>query len=244
MMKRVLLVLLNICIGMFIQAQDTTLYNKYNEKVSSKDSATYYKLVYRNAADTNVAKVLLYYMSGELKAEYNYSVYSKRLRQGLELLCSETGMPSREANYIADSLEGKFITYWSNGLLKRQDNYRKGVWIDGKCYSSTGVDTSYFNYSNPPEFNGGRQALVQYISRSVKYPANAKRMGIEGSVLVRFTIDKDGKVIDTKVIKSISKELDEEALRVINAMPNWVPGQLDGEGIKFSFALPIAFRLN
>ena len=95
-----------------------------------------------------------------------------------------------------------------------------------------------------PEFPGGGQAaLLQYLAASIRYPRSARENGIQGRVVCNFIINKDGKVQDTEVIRSVSPDLDREALRVINAMPPWTPGKQKGKAVRVRYCIPIVFRL-
>ena len=94
-----------------------------------------------------------------------------------------------------------------------------------------------------PKFPGGKDALYHYIEKNVKYPLDAKKSGIEGSVVVRFIIDKEGNVADPKVVKSLCPSLDAEALRLMKKMPRWKPGKQDGKYIRVTLELPINFNL-
>jgi len=94
-----------------------------------------------------------------------------------------------------------------------------------------------------PEFPGGVNALMDYLSQQLKYPASAQTAGIEGRVMVAFLVMKDGSVTDAKVVKSVHEDLDKEALRVVGTMPKWSPGLVKGEPVNVRFTLPIVFRL-
>ena len=94
-----------------------------------------------------------------------------------------------------------------------------------------------------PEFPGGMEAMVKYLSENIKYPQQAKDEGVSGKVFVSFVIEKDGSVSNAEVIRGIGGGCDEEALRVVNAMPKWVPGKMSGEPVRVHFNLPINFKL-
>lgn len=100
------------------------------------------------------------------------------------------------------------------------------------------------NVEQNPEFPGGQEALMKYLSTNMKYPAKAQENGIEGRVLVKFVVNTDGTISDAAIQKSVDPDLDAEALRVVNAMPKWNPGKKDGEVVRTSFTMPIVFRLN
>ena len=85
--------------------------------------------------------------------------------------------------------------------------------------------------------------LVDFISKNVKYPAAAKEQKIEGTVMVEFVVDKNGNVIEPKVVKGVSASLDAEALRVIKTMPRWIPGKEEGTIVNSLMNFPIKFKL-
>lgn len=94
-----------------------------------------------------------------------------------------------------------------------------------------------------PVPKGGMAAFYEYIGKKLKYPAQARRMGIEGKVFVEFVVDKDGTITDVKAIKGIGAGCDEEAIRVIQASPKWNPGKQRGRPVKVRMILPITFKL-
>jgi TonB family protein len=94
-----------------------------------------------------------------------------------------------------------------------------------------------------PEFPGGMEALTKYLSENIKYPEQAKKDKIQGKVYISFVVEKDGSVADAKVLRGIGGGCDEEALRVVNAMPKWTPGKQRGEAVRVQFNLPVAFKL-
>lgn len=95
-----------------------------------------------------------------------------------------------------------------------------------------------------PEFPGGFEALIKYLDDNVRYPDEALKDAIEGKVIVRFDVNKDGSISDIAIVRSLQPLLDAEAVRVINAMPKWNPGTQRGKPIKVGFTLPVNFSLN
>lgn len=95
-----------------------------------------------------------------------------------------------------------------------------------------------------PEFTGGMQALATYLQKNIRYPASARRMGVDGTVYVQFVVSKDGSISEVKTIRGVSADCDKEAERVINAMPNWKPGKQNGKAVNVRFVLPVKFKLN
>lgn len=104
-------------------------------------------------------------------------------------------------------------------------------------------DVVFMVVEQPAEYPGGLDAMMKFLVKNMKYPAIARRMSVEGSVFVSFVVDKEGKISDPQVIKGISTECDQEALRVIKLMPPWKPGKQNGRAVKSRFVLPIKFKL-
>lgn len=94
-----------------------------------------------------------------------------------------------------------------------------------------------------PHPYGGIQAFYDYINKNIKYPAQARRMNIEGRVFVQFIIEKDGSISQVQVIRGISETCDEEAVRVVSSAPKWAPGKQRGKPVRVKLVLPISFRL-
>lgn len=94
-----------------------------------------------------------------------------------------------------------------------------------------------------PQFPGGDGELMKFLNGEIKYPVVAAENGIQGRVVVRFVVGKDGKVSDVKVVKPLDPSLDKEAVRVVQKMPNWVPGKQNGRNVAVYYTLPVTFRL-
>jgi len=90
---------------------------------------------------------------------------------------------------------------------------------------------------------GGYPAFYKYIFDKMKYPAQARRMGIEGKVFVEFVVNRDGSIVDVKVLKGIGAGCDEEAIRVVQSAPSWTPGKQRGKPVRQKMVIPITFKL-
>ena len=93
-----------------------------------------------------------------------------------------------------------------------------------------------------PEFPGGTSGMAKWLGDNIKYPAEAAKQGIEGRVIVQFVVGSDGTVSDVKLMRAVNPLLDQEALRVINAMPKWTPGKQDGKPVAVKYTIPVTFR--
>lgn len=94
-----------------------------------------------------------------------------------------------------------------------------------------------------PSFEGGEAALMRHISKKIRYPRQAITEQIEGMVIVSFVVNRNGKVTDATVLKGLGYGTDEEALRVIQSLPDWSPGRQNGKPVAVRYTLPIRFNL-
>ena len=94
-----------------------------------------------------------------------------------------------------------------------------------------------------PEFPGGMTGLMQYLSKNIRYPAEAQTKGIQGRVTVAVIINTEGKAVNASIVRSVDPILDAEALRVASTMPDWVPGTKDGKPVNVKYTFPVTFRL-
>ena len=95
-----------------------------------------------------------------------------------------------------------------------------------------------------PEFpNGGMAGLMQYLSKNIKYPTIAQENGTQGRVTVQFVVNRDGSIVDAKVLRGVDPYLDKEAIRVISSMPKWKPGMQRGKAVRVKYTVPVMFRL-
>ncbi len=90
---------------------------------------------------------------------------------------------------------------------------------------------------------GGYPAFYKFVGEKIKYPAQARRMGIEGKVFVEFVVNRDGTIVDVKAIKGIGAGCDEEAVRIVQSAPAWTPGKQRGKPVRQKMVIPITFRL-
>ena len=95
-----------------------------------------------------------------------------------------------------------------------------------------------------PEFPNGQEALMLYIAKQVKYPAEAKKAGAQGRVFIGFIVEPDGSLSDFKVLRGIGYGCDEEALRVVKSMPKWQPGMHRGKAVRVQYLVPVNFKLD
>ena len=105
------------------------------------------------------------------------------------------------------------------------------------------VETIYNWIEEMPRFPGGDVELMKFFSENLVYPEIAKRAGVEGKVILSFVVDKNGKVFDVEVVKSIGAGCDEEAMRVLKIMPSWIPGKQNSNPVLTRINIPVVFKL-
>ena len=95
----------------------------------------------------------------------------------------------------------------------------------------------------PAEFPGGQAALMKWLSQNIRYPEAAQQNDIQGRVIVKFVVEKDGSISQVTVARGVDKDLDREAVRVVKRMPKWQPGKNNGVAVRSKFTLPVVFKL-
>lgn len=106
------------------------------------------------------------------------------------------------------------------------------------------IDEIFTNVDENAEFPGGMRALSLWLGENISYPKAAKNNNVQGKVIVKFVIEKNGAIGQVSIFKGVDKDLDQEAMRLVKSMPRWKPGKKDGENVRCWFNLPINFRLS
>ena len=94
-----------------------------------------------------------------------------------------------------------------------------------------------------PSFPGGQGALMSWLGSNIKYPVVAEENGVQGRVVCTFVVERDGSITDVKVVRGVDPSLDKEAVRVLKAMPKWIPGKQNGSAVRVKYTVPVTFRL-
>ncbi len=116
--------------------------------------------------------------------------------------------------------------------------------FENMIYGTVDGEEVYDKVDKMPEFDGGMEGLISFMQKNIKYPKSAEKKGTEGKVFIEFVVTSKGAVTKAKVKKGANEEMDKEALRVVNSMPNWKPGEKDGKKVSVKMVLPIVFKLS
>lgn len=227
--------------SLYVSAQDTTYYNENGDEIPSSANASTYSILYYNNSPQNGVTIKTYSKSGKLEAlKEFYDSHAIRLFREFY----ENGELHIDAAFDSlGRLNGVLKTFWRNGLPKRLDIYRDGDLVKGTCFNKEGKSITHFPFWQMPEFPGGDTALRRFLREKIEYPAISRNEHIQGKVIVQFIVDTNGNITNININKSVSKELDAEAIKVVKEIPRWIPGKMDGEKMGMEYYLPFNFSL-
>ncbi len=117
--------------------------------------------------------------------------------------------------------------------------------VDFKQEEIIPEDTVVYKFpAKYPEFPGGESALFMFLGENLKYTRQAREINLEGTAHVSFIVDKDGSIRNVKILRGLGAGLDEEVVRVIQSMPDWIPGSQGGRNVNVEYVIPVKFKLN
>ena len=222
-------------------------------------------------ADTLVGESMLYYENGALNEKRLYTNSPKDLNVNDKLdddkyfvkyKSDSLGHSFLDANGSGDFkityATGDYITgTYLNGLKhsnwerfdskddrKVQETYLNGQFIKGETILASGMAVSFQRREVRPEFPGGLKALGTFVTRNFKYSKTARKQGVEGKVILSFVIDKEGNVVEVKILRNLGLGTGEEGARVLSRSPKWKPGYQYGMPVRVAYTLPIALKLD
>lgn len=228
----------------FCFGQQVYYVDQNGKKVESMKDAKYCLKMYFDSHNSDKGYIQVLTTKGDSVFEHRLSSFRDNRRDGKQKSWFENGKIKYIENYENGILHGEIITFWSNGKIKRKDYFKYGTFVRGDCFDSTGVKVPHFDYVILPQYPEGVDACASFIAAHLNYPADARKNGIEGKVLLSFVVDEKGNIDNIQIIKSIHPSLDQEAIRVVKTMKGWNPGKRDGEPMRASFTLPVNFKLS
>ena len=248
-MKKVLLSLFVIFLSFNVFSQDTLIqyFDKQNKKVKKKAKTDYYKKIVQKS--DSIWYMEKYNAGDTILYSATYKTKNFETKNGYYKKYFSNGTIQNEGNYINNEKTGDWIYYHENGKIEKKGIFEKGKWKDVPlCYNENGneIDGVFYpiELTTKPEFPGGDNEMLKFISRTVKYPENSKEQCISGTVYISFIIDKKGKLSEEKIIRSVSSDIDEECLRVVSLFPDFKPGKINETPVKVFYVVPIKFMLH
>lgn len=232
-----------ILIPFYVFSQDTLFFNVNDDKVQFAMHADYYQVPFKDNIGSNKLIERSYYMNGQIREEIYYLDLNKMKKDGTQRFWFRNGQLKSAVEFVDNKIQGNVLTYWQNGQLKRKDAFENNKCVSGACFDSTGNPVKHFEFLVYPSFPGGEKMLLEYLRDNLRYPSFAAENRIQGRVLVKFVITKDGTPTKIGIKKGVDRALDKEALRVVKTMPKWTPCYYDGETINFWYILPLVFKM-
>jgi TonB family protein len=264
MKKSVLLILLFSGALSKLAAQDTS-YLSANLTAVSADKASYYKIRQKTDSGWNVKN---YFISGKIQMNATYADDSCHILQGEIGWYNDNGTPTRICNYKQGKIDGKetyfydngqvkitgtehesnyegdWIGYYRSGKLAAQAVYKKGKQLSATFYHEDGsADNQTTDFIRESTYPGGPDQFLHFLNTTMRYPDAALKKNIQGTVILQFIVKKDGTIANLKVVQSVDKLLDDEALRVLRKMKNWEPALMGGMPSDSYKKQPIVFRM-
>lgn len=261
-MTRFLFLLLLLPLTAFSQVSPAFFDGKWHP-VPSRENATFYRLTEYSDSTLNAGIEKNYYISGKIHSINRYSSFYPLTREGLQEAWFEDGKPKSQAlyhgnkldstftewypngqarfriNYINGAMDGEVNTWYENGKNRRQDVYKDGKLVSGNCFNEDGGSRFYESFEKEPDLT----KLNRHISSKLKYPKASKKAKTEGDVLIYFVLDTEGRVTQTRILRGVNEEINNEALRVMMTAPNMNPGLVDGLPYPYAFIMPVRFKL-
>lgn len=136
------------------------------------------------------------------------------------------------------------MTACSDGKIQRTVSDNAKQWRTAVIKPTADPDSSkiFGAAEEKPSFPGGEKALMQYIKDNTYYPEEMCEGAAQGRVMVGFVINEDGSISDVKVLRSLTPECDEVAVKIVKGMPKWNPGKQNGKAVKTKYTVPVSFR--
>ena len=175
---------------------------------------------------------------GNGRAVYN-EIRQSHIDNALKIRIIEQGM------YENGLKQGLWSGRYADDSYFYEETYEKGICTGGKAKTMGSDTVRYTELEQQAEFKGGMQALGQFLSNTLRYPADAQRARVQGRVVVSFIINTDGSVVDIQALNKLGFGTEQEAVRVVkNTSGSWKPGYQRGRAVRVKYNLPINFTLN
>ncbi|MDP3680369.1 MAG: energy transducer TonB [Flavobacterium sp.] len=226
-----LLVLFVLLSSITFYAQKKVYFTEDFKELPSADNAIYYT-IYEESPEGTLRTT--YYLDNSLFTKDHFSNYKRRILNGTSEKWYKNGTKQMLAIYIKGKQEGVQTRYFENGQVKRTENFKNGEFVDGKCFDENGTEIAFFPYYVKPEFPGGMKAFYDYVANNFKSPNSGR-----GEIRIGFYVELDGTLNHFEVVKSINKEMDLSAIRLLVNGPRWTPGKIDGKETRVKFGIPI-----
>jgi len=164
---------------------------------------------------------------------------------GMEFYYHENGKIWASGNNLNGDSEGEWRSWYPSGTLAGIAQFAGGKQVSAQFFNEDSSPNDRIDsFFRSAAYPGGTAALRSYLSKRVRYPAAARKSGIEGTVVVEFRVSKDGKLTDMGIARSVDDILDKEACRALDGLDDWTPALIGGLPAIAYFKLPVSFKLS
>jgi protein TonB len=229
-----LLVLFVFLSSFYFYAQEKIYFTEDFKELPSADNAIYYT-IYEESPEGTVRTTC--YLDNSLFTKDHFSNYKRRILNGTSQKWHKNGNKKSVFLYVKGKQAGIQTRYYENGQVKRTESFKNGEFVAGKCFDENGTEIEFFPYYIKPEFPGGMKAFYDYVANNFKSPNGGK-----GEIKIGFYVELDGTLNHFEVIKSINKEMDLSAIRLLLNSKRWTPGKVDGREARVKYSIPITIR--
>jgi len=265
-MKKLIVFVLSVFLMAFCFANDTAVvYFDHAHKMTSKKKAITWGKEYKVG---NAWALNSYNTDGVVESTTGYLDEDCTIKEGPKMLYNEKGKLLQLITYTDNKLNGPFIYYYESGEKQMDGNYsmdkKTGDWtgyfasgkIAGKAHyeDDNQVSASFLNedgtarapldsFYRPASYTGGDNAWILLLRKNLRYPQEAQDNEVQGRVTIRFTVKADGRLDNFAIDWSMQPYLEQESLRVVKMMPDWIPAIIGGQHIEIQMKKTITFRL-
>ncbi|MBU0941276.1 MAG: energy transducer TonB [Bacteroidetes bacterium] len=234
MKKSILFFFLLISITFY--SQEKVYFTEDFKELPSTENAVYYSTYEEVEKGTQRTT---YFLDGTKRNSDLFSNYRKKMKDGPSIEWHKNGSKAREVQYVKNKIEGVTTSYYENGIIKRKENFKNGDFVNGKCFDESGNEIAFFPYRKEAQFPGGPKEFYTYIAKNFRQPNSS-----QGEIIIGFNVELDGSLNHFEIIKSINKEMDLAAIKVLANGPKWVPAQIDGKDTVQKLKIPITVKYN
>jgi len=265
-MKKLIVLALSLLLVAFCFAQDTSVvYFDHANKITSKKKAITWAKRYKVGKAWGLDS---YNTDGFVASTTTCSDKDCTIKNGPQILYNEKGREMQLITYAANQLDGPFIYYYENGEKQMEGNYstdkKTGDWVGyfasgkiaGKAHyeDNNQVSASFLNedgtarssldsFYRPASYMGGDKAWIRLLTKNLRYPQEAQDNEVQGTVTIRFTVKTDGKPDNFAIDWSMQPFLEQETLRMVKMMPDWVPAIIGGQITEVQMKKAVTFKL-
>ncbi|MBQ5578250.1 MAG: energy transducer TonB [Prevotella sp.] len=207
----------------------------HQKKQVAKDAS---KLIFGESNDPEP----LFVLNGKVATREQVMSLDPSTIDNINVMKNKEALEEYASHFNADTSNG--IIFVNTKDYVKNGGSRDVASVRVKAKKTQDIENIFDVVEHMPEFPGGTAEMMKYLQTNIRYPEAAHKAGTQGRVLVNFVVEADGTISNANVLRSVSEELDAEAIRVIQNMPKWKPGMQNGQAVRVKYTIPISFRLN